>query len=288
MFGYVLPDKPHMYFKDHNLYRAFYCGSCIQTKNSYGTAARIATNYDMTFLEVLLHSVLEVQPEYKELRCILDPRKKLTVTKNDLIDKMLALNILMFYHKLTDDVVDGKKGAKTIRGFFTGAYKKALKALPACDGIISQKYADLRALERAKCDSPDRAADPFAAMLRDCVREIVGEKYSDNLGTLCYNLGRYIYFMDALDDVDKDTKKKNYNPFLIKFCDYSGRTDFFKRHRDELAFYVNTSINTIINAYIALDLQNGRDLLYNIICRGLRTRLNQLLESEKELKRAKI
>jgi len=68
MYGYILPDKPNMYFKDYALFRAFYCGLCKVLGAEYGQSARLTVNYDMAFIAALAHSFLGVSPEYKNVK----------------------------------------------------------------------------------------------------------------------------------------------------------------------------------------------------------------------------
>ena len=56
-------------------------------------------------------------------------------------------------------------------------------------------------------------ADPFGNMLSEIVTTLIGEKATDNVKNVAYNLGKWIYLIDALDDYDKDVKKGNFNVF---------------------------------------------------------------------------
>jgi hypothetical protein len=289
MYGYITLDKLNMYFKDHVLYRAFYCGNCLLTKKMHGGTARLTTNYDMTFMQVLLHSFLGPLPEYDERRCVFSPKKKLTVRDNPLMRDTVDLNILFAYHKLNDDVTDGGGAKKRLaRSALKRPYARAKKRLPECDGIITEKYGELRELEKENCASIDRAAHPFSEMLRDTARAVAKDKYTDRFGSLCYNIGKYIYLMDALDDIGEDSRSGNYNPFLARYPDFSSRSGFFSDHGGEIGFVMNSAINTCIRDYQELGLTEGKDLLDNIIHRALRKKYKELISSKKKLKAEKL
>ncbi|MBR2870230.1 MAG: hypothetical protein IKB98_02465, partial [Clostridia bacterium] len=78
------------------------------------------------------------------------------------------------------------------------------------------------------------ASDPFGQMIAQIVKEIVGDVYSEDLYLLSYNLGKWIYLIDALDDFDKDIKKQNYNVFVNSFKDVKTKEEFIKIHIKEI------------------------------------------------------
>ena len=50
MYGYVTPVKDKLRKQDYVLFRAFYCGVCVETGKAFGSLARYATSYDAAFL----------------------------------------------------------------------------------------------------------------------------------------------------------------------------------------------------------------------------------------------
>ena len=63
MFGYVVINKPEIKFKDYDLYRSYYCGLCMDLKDSFGLKGRMTLNYDLAFLAILLDG-LYVNKDY--------------------------------------------------------------------------------------------------------------------------------------------------------------------------------------------------------------------------------
>ena len=57
MFGYVQYDKPNLYIKDFELYRAMYCGVCKGIGATCGQIARTGLSYDAAFLNTLFHKI---------------------------------------------------------------------------------------------------------------------------------------------------------------------------------------------------------------------------------------
>ena len=149
MFGYVKTDFANLYVKDTVLYKAMYCGLCKSIGCSCGQKARLVLNYDLTFLSILLHNVLGQDVKIEKQRCVIHTIRKRPVALSDELSKRIgALNVILAYHKLTDDVVDNGKG-KIKRSFFKSAYKKAQAKEPILDQIVKNRYQELLQLEHS-------------------------------------------------------------------------------------------------------------------------------------------
>ncbi|MDR0855818.1 MAG: DUF5685 family protein [Clostridiales bacterium] len=296
MYGYVIPDKPTLRLCDYALFRAFYCGVCKATgKGKYGQLARAATNYDIAFFAVVLFAYTGTQPAYDEKGCILNPiKKKLAVKPCPLLSKVVAFNQLLAYHNLTDDIIDGEGLKKyAARSFFKRGYRRAKRLLPAVDAAITSSYDALRALEKANAPSPDRAAHCFAAMLAEVAAILVAgapeekappQAFSD----FFYQLGRYIYLVDAVDDADADFKSGAYNPLVALYGHPGDRLAFFAAHRPALDILVVGSIARMRDALALLPFTEGRTLVENVAGVGLRKRYEQIISAPKKPKAAKI
>ena len=57
MFGYVYPLESELKVKEQTLYKAAYCGLCRSIGSRYGLSARMALNYDCTFLALFLQAL---------------------------------------------------------------------------------------------------------------------------------------------------------------------------------------------------------------------------------------
>lgn len=289
MFGYVIPVVEEMRKQDFILYKSFYCGICKLTGKKYGQLPRFATNYDIAFLSVFLHDVLSQKVDFGEEPCISNPfAKRVTVKENPLLDKLVAANIILCYYKAVDGVIDGD-GMKyrVMRHTFSKAYEKAKTLLPEADRAVRDNYEKLRELERSGCENIDEVSDCFATMSAEIFRCLYGG-YEENAEKLCYNIGKFIYLADALDDVDEDAKKKRYNVFLRAFKGYGGRKKFISENLDDLKFCFNTTVNRVIECFNNLSFTQSYLLMQNVIFKGLRATTEKLLNSEKKLKPPKI
>ena len=247
MFGYVTPVKEKLRSQDFVLYRAFYCGICVCLKD-YGSLPRFTTSYDITFLSVLVHDILTQDVEFLEGKCVGNPfHKKLMVKSNPLLERVCAANIIMSWYKLCDDVVDeGGAKRRLVRATLRKAYERARKLLPKADEIFASGYKRLRAMEKMGETSIDKVSDCFATMLRDLCLEVVEHNADENFQGLCYNVGKFVYLVDALDDIDEDAKKGNYNPFLRAFGGYANRQQFYKDNQKDIIFFLSLHQNNDI------------------------------------------
>lgn len=76
MFGYVIPDKLNMYIKDFNVFQSFYCGLCKTLGETGAEFTRLCTNYDVTFYNVLLHSLTNTPVKFERKLCAYNGKKK--------------------------------------------------------------------------------------------------------------------------------------------------------------------------------------------------------------------
>lgn len=268
MFGYIRPDIPYMYVKDGILYKAMYCGLCKSIGGSCGQCARMGLSYDMTFLSAILHNIAGCDVKIEKRHCVLHPVVTRPIASDDDITRAVAcLNTLLTYYKLTDDVQDEGKGRFT-RTFFKSGYKRAKVRFPQMEEIVKGRMAELSALEKAGCDSLDRAADPFGSMIAELSDLLLGEYKSEDTHNLFYGIGKWVYLVDALDDYDKDVKKKNYNPFVQAFGQPS-RAGMLEKNGEEVQFVFQSIFAGNAERLKNIRFHFNHDLTDNIVLRGL-------------------
>jgi hypothetical protein len=255
LFGYVLPERQELKVKEFELFKAYYCGVCKSIAKKYGQIPRLTLNYDTTFLALILESIAGETVSIKSERCIAHPVKKRNVIRNsEIVDYASDMNVLLAYYKLLDNWQDEKS---ILSGTGMLALKKSYKKIKRkynekCD-IIRKRLGELTILEKEKCSSIDRAAEPFAKLMEE-VLSYDPLKQNDNnmkiLKWIGYNLGKWIYISDAYDDISKDIKEKSYNPFLCQY-NYTGENvdDFKLSIKDKVEFNLTHSLSQIAKAY---------------------------------------
>lgn len=283
MFGYVSVDKPNMLVKDWMTYRAHYCGLCISMKKDFGNIPRLLTTYDITFLSVLFHGYLNQEIKFECKKCIASPILKNTrVKRNNLTTKLNSVNLILCYYNLVDDVQDQHSFIKWLgKIFIRPFYKKAKKLYPELDETIRRNYEELKELENSNCDSIDRIADKSAKMLEGIAKVVLEDKANEDILSLCYNIGKWVYIIDALDDLEEDFKKHQYNPFLVIYKDYITNDMFLLRHKEDLEYIMFSNLNKIADDLKNIDFNQNRDIVENIIFSGIRKITKDILEGKK-------
>jgi hypothetical protein len=128
-------------------------------------------------------------------------------------------SVILTYWKLRDSVADEKGWKKAAASLLTlslrGAYRKAARYRPGFDAAVQKHLSALNQLEKEKCPSIDQTADTFACLLRDAAALEMGENRI--LEQLLYHVGRWIYLIDARDDLAEDREQGNYNPLALRY-----------------------------------------------------------------------
>lgn len=278
MFGYVIPDKQNMYIKDFNVFQAFYCGLCKTLGKTGSQITRLCTNYDVTFYNVLLHSLADEKVKFERKLCAYNGKKKVVVDADEMSRKMADIAVMLVYYNAEDDVTDGKKSRILIKWRLALRKSKAAKRLPEIDKLMKDSFAALNALEKDNCDSIDRVADCFASLMRDITRELIPT--DDTIDTFMYNLGRFVYLLDAVDDVEKDQKKKRYNPLLLNYGECANKADYLAKNADELSFLLNSTYNKMVACYNDMDIKLYEGVLSNTVYLGIKMQMERLLKGE--------
>ena len=277
MFGYLDIDKGTLEKGQLGLWQTFMCGLCFSTKKLYGNFPRMFISNDVNFFNVLFHSILGVDVELEHSRCFSHPIKKRTVLKEtDLTEKLSTANVLLTYWNVYDDTVDGGSVVKkTALKAFSRAYNRAKKDFPSLDEMLSRRYGELREMEAQASCGIDRIAHAFAQLAQDFATLVLAEHATEHVQTLCYNLGKWIYLIDALDDVKKDLKRKQYNPFVAHYG--VAREQELNGKFDELQFEMFAVLNRVASSYNDLNLQKYTCLIDNVIYKSIRIKTNSVL-----------
>lgn len=282
MFGYVNIDKESLSDGERGLYQTFMCGLCLSTKEHFKDSARLTVNYDINFYNVLFHSFCEIDVNILQERCIAHPLTKRTILqKTNITDRLAIANILLSYLNVYDDVVDGGSWKKRIvMSILKRDYQKATELMPELQQKLSDNYQKLRKLEQAKCDNLDQVCHPFATMACDVAKAVLGDKCNNIVSDLCYNVGKWIYLADALDDLNKDEKRGNYNPLSAYYKTSADK--LVSENLEEINFVFFSVLNRIAQCYNDLNLTKYTCLLNNIIYKSIRNKTKQLINKYKQ------
>lgn len=217
MFGYIIINKGDMKFKEFDVYHSYYCGLCRSLKERYGVLGQISLAYDMTFLVMLLSSLYEPETREGMTKCIAHPFEKQTVRRNFCTDYGADMNVLFTYYKCKDDWNDDRKVSKLAYGkLMRGAYRRLCSDYSEKIKKIDALMRELSAEERKQNDDIDRMTGLFGEIMGE-IFAVRKDEWEESLHTLGNYLGKYIYLLDAYEDIEEDIKKNRYNPLKKKY-----------------------------------------------------------------------
>ncbi|MDD4678015.1 MAG: DUF5685 family protein [Tissierellia bacterium] len=213
MFGYITINKMELKFKEYYSYKGYYCGLCKCLKTKYGNKSRLTLNYDMTFLILLLSSLYEPDNKFNNERCMVHPKKKQLIIQNDVTNYAASLNVLLSYYNMLDNWEDDRDykslaAAKVLESEF----KKSSAVLNEITKTIKLRLKNISKLEKEDTDDIDAVSNEFGHLMEEMFL-YKKDHWEQSLRKIGFYLGKYIYFIDAYDDMKKDEENSSYNPF---------------------------------------------------------------------------
>jgi len=281
MFGYVTPCKMELKIKDYEKFKAYYCGLCRSIKSSYGQLPRLTLNYDMTFLAILLDSLSEDKYNFTKFSCAVHPlKKRLMIHNNMALDYAAFCNTTLAYYKLMDDVYDNKTMKSKVFSLFLKNYLSKSKI--EYTEVINYTKEKLSLLSTLEATPVNLSIDELSHVFADLTGFIVSFYYKDapfkeNLYWLGYNLGKWIYIIDAYDDLEKDIKSDSFNAinslFNLEKLDFKS---FSKIIKPRINYILTTCAEQCLKNLNSLPLIKNEDILYNILELGLMEKMNRV------------
>lgn len=304
MFGYVAVNQPELKVKDYNRYREYYCGVCQALRKNYGISGQISLTYDATFVAILLTALYEPETKRKSCHCIVHPVGEKVYVSNSAVEYAAAMNLVLGYYKCLDDWKDDRDFLRlSYSGIIRNQVKRIKQQYGKKVAVIRDKIRELEAYESKMQAGKAREVDPAhdnkqiksdfenidvpAGFFGVIMSEILavgpeelqknagghdGEKesssycedWSEELGRLGYHLGKFIYIMDAYDDVEDDVRRGRFNPFTEKY--HSMEKEAFKKWVGELLMMIASDM---AKEYEKLPIVEEVNILRNIIYSGI-------------------
>lgn len=284
MFGYIRPCIGQLRVFEYETYRAVYCSICHTLKEKFGALSTLSLNYDFTFAALLGLALQEDFPGYEPFTCIAHPfhkRQRLKDEQNTL-PYVGSCVVSMVHAKVADNIADsgGLKSAlyRLTLPFTAHAGKRAGQLFPALPALCSTMGTEQAAVEKLSDASIDAAAQPSAKALSEMMQALSQDPLEQRvLSRFGYLLGRWIYLIDALDDLEDDLKENGFNPFLQRF---SVTAPLSEEKRLEIQQYGREMLNItgaeMAAAYELLELKRFKNILDNIIYLGLQESMERV------------
>ena len=214
MFGYVIPNHTTLSPEARGRYRSAYCGLCRRIDALHGLRGRFTLSYDLTFLNLLLCSLYEGETECVQgcSRCPVHPIHGVDWRASGPTDYCADLSVVLHYYNAADKWQDDHN----LLGL---GYEKLLERCQAdaaqrwprqCNAIRSC-LARLAEYESAGSEDLDAVSGCFGELMAELF-DYRQDHWSPELRSIGFSLGKFIYLLDAYDDLARDKRRDAYNP----------------------------------------------------------------------------
>lgn len=217
MFGYIRPVERELKVREAEYYRAVYCGICLAEGRLCGQSARLTLSYDSVFIALLRSAVTGIQPQTKMRRCFLHPLcRRAAANADPSVDAAALSCVLLACGKLEDDISDEgfvrRTGAGAAKLFLSGAEKRAAARAPEISAGIKERLCELSCAEKDGTASIDIPAAMCGRMTGDAAAAGLEGSAARIVRAAADAAGRWLYCVDAADDLAEDMKRGRPNP----------------------------------------------------------------------------
>ncbi|MFI3326390.1 MAG: DUF5685 family protein [Clostridia bacterium] len=273
MFGYVRPFKSELLVKEYEQYKAVYCSLCKELGKHFGILTRFSLNYDLCFYTMLALNYSQGCPKLENGRCTFNPAKKCNYLSlgDSAYKKAAALTVLMTYHKILDNIKDESFSKALVSRIMLPVFhfpaKKASEQYTHLSDVLKTMTESQNLIEQDENASIDACSDPTARAMAEIFKDI-NEKDSVVLEQFGYFLGRWVYIMDASDDLKDDMKNGSFNP-LISYMKKSGiDINDSKKVEEECNQILNYNVSMIVPAFNLLKEGIYTNIIDNVVTKG--------------------
>lgn len=268
MYGYVIINEEGLSKEQSDRYRAHYCGLCRALGRIHGNCSRLTLSYDLTFLSLLLSGLYEPEETSGSARCALHPTQIHPWISTEFDRYAADMSVLLACSRCEDDWNDDHKYTSLLlKQMLSRQQAEVSEAYPRQAVAISHSLQQLAKCEESGCSDLDETSGCFGLML-SAVFDVRSDEWSVPLREMGFSLGKFIYLMDAYDDLAQDVKKNRYNPLR----ELSAAPEYEARIHEILTML----IAQCAAAFERLPVLRNADLLRNVLYSGVWTRYAQI------------
>lgn len=271
MFGYIKPNALELKVKEHELYKATYCGLCKTMGKCTGCMSNLTLSYDFAFLALMRIVADKTECKIKKRGCVAHPFKRRPMLEiNETLRYCAKSSVILTRLKLKDNINDSHGFARfkaKMAGLVSIFLKKTPKDLKELESEISQLIDKLTEYEKENTDSLDLVASTFGELLGI----VASYNYEGTLSKLMYDigfhLGKWIYVIDAIDDFYDDIKKHSFNALVNSYG-----AELSRDTRDSLFCATILELEAMSKSVELLDFSQHREIegiIKNVIYDGM-------------------
>jgi len=274
MFGYIVAHTPELKVREYEAYKASYCGLCKSLKERHGRLGQMTLTFDMTFLALLLTGLYEPQQEAGRVRCIAHPLRAHHYRRNIYYDYAADMNVLLSYYKCVDDWQDERRLSRLLFSKFLGRRIRKVESLyPRKCRRVRELLDELGECERKKLQDIDKTAGFFGEIMAELFL-YCEDQWEPMLRRMGFYFGKFIYLMDAYEDIEEDLKKGSYNPLLELY-----KKENFEQECQQILKMMMAETS---RAFELLPILEEAGILRNILYAGVWSRYGQVSKGRKE------
>lgn len=279
MLGYCKPDKEELRLKDVRCYSAYYCTLCQGIKKRYGRLSTIALSNDAVFLLICLDAA-EKDKELLKGRCPFAPIWKQTkmYVNPTAVYHAAFINYYLVLQKLYDYQKDSRNAFlrciyKIIYKMMSGSHKYKADKEKYSDLIdcLDREFGSLYSLEQQNADF-DLITNTFGRIVRlfsDSYLENYDPLIKNGIGTIMFNMGKWLYLADALDDYEKDKKNGEFNLIDKLSLPENMNMDSMQNINEQKSRMILALLQAkMFEGYYQVEWNNSKEIIENIIHYG--------------------
>lgn len=266
MFGYILADTGALTPEQRDRYKGCYCGLCRCIGSRCGQLCRMSLTYDMVFLTLLLGSLYEPPEEEQNGPCPIHPLRKRRSWQSEATGYAADLSVILARQNCLDDWADERRLLRLGEAaLLRRGAEEAAGRLPKKAAAVQACLRELGEIEARGEKSPDPGASAFGRLMGELFlwRE---DRWADTLREAGEHMGRFLYLLDALEDLDRDRRRGCYNPLAGVVGEGATREDIL----DILVNQAASCAALIDRLPLVQDAELLRNILYTGIWSSLR------------------
>ncbi len=232
MYGLMRAKSCGQHSEEKHRYRLHYCGTCKTMGRLYGQRSRLLLNNDAVFFGELLtalsaetEAVTSWDSAYQSYNCFSLPESEAAMPLS--LQVAATATLVMSEFKFRDQIEDGAgRGWKLALRVYSQGFREAsgrlkawgfpVEAMWTAGGMQEAREAEARErhTERTATEWLDYLAYPTATVTGLVFQHgaaTVGSVAAETMFALGYAFGQLVYLLDAREDFEKDTKRKEFN-----------------------------------------------------------------------------
>lgn len=216
---------------------------------------------------ILLTGLYELEHEEISYRCAVHPASKKTAYINEATEYAAAMDVVLNYHSLQDDYEDdGSHIKQAIAKALKKDYNRISIRYPRQVQAVEDYMKKLAEAEKRKESNIDIVAGYTGEMLGQLF-QWKQDEWAKDLDSMGFYMGKFIYLLDAYEDLKKDQKKGSYNPFAYVSMESKEEYETFCRST------LTCLMAECAKSFERMPILEHAEILRNILYSGVWTKL---------------